>query len=308
MEKAQFWRMIEAAKATSEGECEGQVESLISALAALPAKEIIAFDRILDELLAQSYRNDLWAAAYLINGGCSDDGFEYFRGWLIAQGETVFENALRNPETLAEVDSALMDEGQAECEDLLYVASEAYEAKTGSEIPSRKRVPKELTGPEWTEEDLDTMFPRLNARISESGESGPAVSGVFETALYVEDLWRAGRFYRELFDFEVIFSDERLCALNVADKQVLLLFKRGASNEPNPVPGGVIGGHDGAGRLHLAFSIAASDLARWEVHLAANAIPIESRVHWQRGGESLYFRDPDQNLVELVTPGIWKIY
>jgi hypothetical protein len=27
-----------------------------------------------------------------------------------------------------------------------------------------------------------------------------------------------------------------------------------------------------------------------------------------RGGEALYFRDPDGHLLEVVTPGIWNIY
>ncbi|HZO91819.1 MAG TPA: VOC family protein [Chthonomonadaceae bacterium] len=136
----------------------------------------------------------------------------------------------------------------------------------------------------------------------------PTVSGVLETALYVEDLDRAARFYEDLFGFESLFADERLCAFNVAGKQVLLLFKKGASRSPQPLPGGVIPPHDAAGQIHFALSIPAADLTAWEEHLTARAIAIESRIHWGRGGQSLYFRDPDQNLVELATPGLWAIY
>ncbi len=74
------------------------------------------------------------------------------------------------------------------------------------------------------------------------------------------------------------------------------------------MPGGTIPPHDGNGHLHLAFSIAASELPGWEMHLAAKGIAIESKIHWPRGGWSVYFRDPDQHLVELVTPGCWPIY
>lgn len=68
---------------------------------------------------------------------------------------------------------------------------------------------------------------------------------------------------------------------------------------------GTIPPHDGAGRLHVAFAIAAADLPDWEARLEHNGIAIEGRTHWPRGGESIYFRDPDGHLLELATPGVW---
>lgn len=136
----------------------------------------------------------------------------------------------------------------------------------------------------------------------------PGVTGVLETALYVQDLPRAVRFYEELFGFESLFADDRMCAMSVADRQVLLLFLKGASREAIELPGGVIPAHDGEGELHLAFAIAAADLPAWEERLAARGVAIESRVTWPAGGTSLYFRDPDRHVVELATPGIWPIY
>jgi catechol-2,3-dioxygenase len=139
-------------------------------------------------------------------------------------------------------------------------------------------------------------------------EAIPAVGGVLETSLYVDDVGRASEFYRALFGFETLIEDQRFCALSVAAKQVLLLFKKGTATSVTAVPGGNIPPHDGAGELHFAFSIPAAALAGWEARLAARKIAIESRVAWERGGQSLYFRDPDRNLVELVTPGCWRIY
>ncbi|HEY2827062.1 MAG TPA: VOC family protein [Pirellulales bacterium] len=136
----------------------------------------------------------------------------------------------------------------------------------------------------------------------------PNVTGVLETSLYVADVNRAARFYRQVFGFQQMFADDRLCALAVADKQVLLLFQRGASTEPIPLAGGVLPPHDGQGQYHVAFACTAPELPKWEAQLAAHEVPIESRIHWERGGTSLYFRDPDENLVELATPGIWPIY
>ena len=136
----------------------------------------------------------------------------------------------------------------------------------------------------------------------------PKLDAVLETALYVADLKRSVSFYQTIFEFETLFADERLCALNVSDKQVLLLFLKGASNEPTNASGGVIPPHDGDGNLHVAFSIRANELNEWESWLAQNDILIESTVRWARGGTSIYFRDPDWHLLELVTPGLWTIY
>jgi catechol 2,3-dioxygenase-like lactoylglutathione lyase family enzyme len=136
----------------------------------------------------------------------------------------------------------------------------------------------------------------------------PELNGVLETSLYVADLPRSLRFYQALFGLEVLTADDRLCALNVAGRQVLLLFQKGLSAKPFAFSGGVIPGHDGDGRLHLAFAIAAADLQAWRDRLAASGVEIESTVTWPRGGWSLYFRDPDGHLVELVTPGVWSIY
>jgi catechol 2,3-dioxygenase-like lactoylglutathione lyase family enzyme len=134
----------------------------------------------------------------------------------------------------------------------------------------------------------------------------PRVSRILESSLYVDDLPRAVTFYAELFGLELFFQDNRMAALGVPGAQVLLLFKRGATNEPAPGPGGgFIPPHHGEGNLHLCFAIASGDLAKWEAYLSDNGIAIESRLRWARGGTSLYFRDPEKNSLEVATPGLW---
>lgn len=130
----------------------------------------------------------------------------------------------------------------------------------------------------------------------------PRLDGVLETALYVDDLERSARFYQSLFGFPIIASGERLIALSVEGRQVLLLFKKGGSANLPVTP------HDGDGHLHLAFAIAASELGAWEMWLRERNIPIEEDRTWDRGGRSLYFRDPDGHLLEVATPGVWTIY
>ena len=173
MDKAQFWRLIEDAKEKSGGECEAQVELIEAALAKLPPDEMVAFNRITDELRDEAYKWDLWGAAYLINGGASDDGFEYFRCWLIAQGQAIFEKAVQDPDSLADVITP--DFADAECESLLYVADRAYEKVTGHEIPlgesDSSLIGRDPVGVRWEEDELDAMLPRISAKIDTQGQN-----------------------------------------------------------------------------------------------------------------------------------------
>ena len=136
----------------------------------------------------------------------------------------------------------------------------------------------------------------------------PQLTGVLETSLYVEDLERSIRFYLEVMQFQKLVGDQRFGALQAARQQVLLLFKKGASTEPMVIDGGVIPPHDASGQMHLAFAVSAQELEPWEQWLEQHHVVIESKVRWERGGQSIYFRDPDGHLLELVTPGCWAIY
>jgi len=136
----------------------------------------------------------------------------------------------------------------------------------------------------------------------------PKVIRVLETCIHVSDVERSAHFYEKLVDFPRMDFSGRFCAFDAGCGTVFLLFREGGTTEPVTMAGGVIPPHGGSGDLHLAFSIRAQDLASWENRLEEEGILIESRVQWDRGGHSLYFRDPDHHLVELATPGIWPSY
>ena len=136
----------------------------------------------------------------------------------------------------------------------------------------------------------------------------PPVQGMLEFGLYVQDVSRAADFYHQLFGFPVLVSQERIAALDVEGLQVLLLFRHGASSEPMTVSGRLLPPHDGEGTSHLAFAIQESDVHPWEQWLHEQDVEVESEIEWERGGRSLYFRDPDGHLLELVTPGVWETY
>ena len=140
------------------------------------------------------------------------------------------------------------------------------------------------------------------------GAAVPKLNSVLETALYVDNLETAARFYEEVLGLPVLTQDSRFRAYDVGGRNVLLLFQRGATLETVHLPGGTIPPHDGHGPLHVAFAIGADELPAWTERLAAQGIAIEGRTDWPRGGHSLYFRDPDGHLLELATPGLWAIY
>jgi catechol 2,3-dioxygenase-like lactoylglutathione lyase family enzyme len=134
------------------------------------------------------------------------------------------------------------------------------------------------------------------------------VRRIVETALDCDDLARSAAFYTTLLEATPMVSSDRLVALDAGEGTVLLLFQRGLSSEAVETPGGLVPAHDAGGPGHLAFAIDTSDIPVWESRLAELGIAIESRVRWERGGFSLYFRDPDDRSVELATPGIWPSY
>ena len=136
----------------------------------------------------------------------------------------------------------------------------------------------------------------------------PRVRRILETALYVEDLDRAVRFYESVIGLNVMSRGDRLAALDAGEGTVLLLFLRGATTSGASFKGGWIPPHDGGSPAHFAFAIDADDLDSWRRHLAAEGVDIESDVSWERGGRSMYFRDPDGYSVELATPGVWEVF
>ncbi|PKV92800.1 uncharacterized protein DUF4240 [Amycolatopsis echigonensis] len=165
----QFWALIDEARsqASAPEDSYDVAEQACALLSARPREEIVAAQQIVWELLADSYRAPLRAAAYLVNGGCSDDGFDYFRGWLVMQGREVFERIVAAPDELAELPAAreaAADGEELECEAALGVASSAHIDATGEELPSDSfttRYPPLDPDWEFDYEDADEMRRRL---------------------------------------------------------------------------------------------------------------------------------------------------
>ena len=123
----EFWAVIGRARqrATPNSEA-AMLDALYRELVKLPDQELIDWYVLQDSYMDLAHTPKLFAAAVLINGGSSDDRFTDFTAWLVAQGKTVYESALANPDSLAQIDLPF---DNAEWEFCGYIAGDAYEGK-----------------------------------------------------------------------------------------------------------------------------------------------------------------------------------
>ena len=174
-EPDRIWHIIDAAHQQAEGDVQQQEALLIEQLASYSPANIIDFERILRRYILDADSFKLIAAQKIIQGHVTDDPYLYFRCWLIGQGSEVFFEALRNPDSLAEL---VVDEYEIDFEALLLVATEAFQQKTGleeedegfpREIAFEEGLdydgPTETKGENWTEEQLPMLLPKLWAKF-----------------------------------------------------------------------------------------------------------------------------------------------
>ena len=126
---------------------------------------------------------------------------------------------------------------------------------------------------------------------------------VLETCLYVDDLGRAERFYRDVLGLELESGQDGRHVFLRCGRQMVLLFNPLVTREPNDM----FPPHGSFGPGHLAFGVAESELPAWTQRLAQHEVPIEKVIDWPGGGRSIYFRDPAGNSLELATPKIWGL-
>ncbi len=137
MDTSEFWTIIDAARSASAPDGPF-AEALVDELAARTKDDILRYQERFDDVHDAVYRWDMWAAAYLIGGGCSDDSFTDFRAGLIALGRDWYEKAAARPDSLAEhpavIAAAEVHRDEALFyEEVNYAASEAFKRVTGDE-------------------------------------------------------------------------------------------------------------------------------------------------------------------------------
>lgn len=162
MNTEKFWKLIAETHEVANSEPNQQAKLLIKELAGLMPDDIIEFQQLCNELMNRAYIADLWDAAHVIGGGCGDDGFMDFRAWLIQQGKTIYEIALKNPEILADI---VEDGLETQDGGLWFVASKAYQLKTGQEMPKLPRHHPKLDKPLREESEKYLAYPKLAAKF-----------------------------------------------------------------------------------------------------------------------------------------------
>ena len=177
MEKKEFWRLIEKSREVN------QAEWLTEELVQKGLDEVLDFEFLFQGLMNDSYQSRLWGAAFVLMGGCSDDAFDYFRGWLIGQGEEIYNKVMKDPEFLADYinEDNLDDEGFPQNEELLSVGVDAYTLIKTGDIEWDDDIHNELLEAldkkglqsvtdiefDWEEDDLENLFPVLWERFGE---------------------------------------------------------------------------------------------------------------------------------------------
>jgi hypothetical protein len=166
-----FWALVDQS-AAFDAEPDAQIAALRASLDRLSPSQIADFEKLFRETMRSSYSWDLWGAAYLANGGASDDGFEYFRCWLISKGRRVFEAVSKDPDRLADLLAPREKGGDLEFEEFAYVARDVWVDKTGrdwNELPviAEMAYSSEPEGTAFSEdrEELARRYPKLSKRF-----------------------------------------------------------------------------------------------------------------------------------------------
>lgn len=168
MHKTQFWQLIDQSRLQATQLNQTHAQALTDLMHALPVSDVVDFENLFTHYFHQAYDWKLWGAAYLIHGGCSDDGFMDFRAWLIGQGEAMYKAVLGNPDVLAQSIDDEDDLFVLESQDIWSVASAVYQERTGKDsmgTDSNAEFPSEPKGQPWQEDDLVRLLPNLAAKF-----------------------------------------------------------------------------------------------------------------------------------------------
>lgn len=171
----QFWKTIDEIKKKSKNNIDTLSQNVNHAMSKLSLHELTDFRYLLHHFMAHSNTWKLWGAAYTMSGGCSEEGFEYWRCWLVLQGRKAFEAASLDPESLATHRLAFVngdmygfESWKYEFEPVMMAPEEKYEEKSKTPMGASKiKLSQRRAGKEWEERDMRERLPRLWKKFSD---------------------------------------------------------------------------------------------------------------------------------------------
>jgi hypothetical protein len=164
MDRSEFFSIIDSARDKSGPLDPGaDPDSLRDVLNEFPDEKVVEFAIEFTNQLVRLNRWDIWGAGYVIAGGMSDDGFHYFRSWLIGKGSDAVDQALAEPDGLG----SYIDDDEVDNELLEYVSIELLEERGIEDDPrdeAEESADDEPIGDPFDEDGLDRQYPTLASR------------------------------------------------------------------------------------------------------------------------------------------------
>ena len=162
MNENEFWEIISQSSNQGRSKYKNQTEALKAILINLDESTLIKFANTFYTLENGSYNMDLWSAAYVINGGCSDDCFDYFREYLISKGKSKFYSTLKNPDSCADW---ILSEGQENWQGIGTIPIQVYKERTGKDLKLSIPPKKDINAEDFDELTLGAKYPKLAAKF-----------------------------------------------------------------------------------------------------------------------------------------------
>ena len=165
MHPDRFYDLIESARpGSAPSDPTADSEELAALLRTLDDEDLLGFVRTFEAELARLNQWAIWGAGFTAAGGMSDDGFHYFRAWLIGKGRDAVETALTEPDALAD----FLDGSELENEELEYVAFDLLEERDlerelDEDDRSREGEPE---GVPFDEDTVDRSYPRIAGAVA----------------------------------------------------------------------------------------------------------------------------------------------
>lgn len=139
----------------------------------------------------------------------------------------------------------------------------------------------------------------------------PKLGQMVETVLYTASVPKLVEWYASTLLIKPFTYSPSFAAFSLPNDTILLLFDRSTTLANKDSASGKIPAHgaENTKGQHVAFACRGTeDLIEWETHLKTKGVEIEGRMDWERGGKSIYFRDAEGHLLEIMTRGVWQVY